>query len=804
MVIEKSRIRSLTISGFRGVRHPITLNFNKACQSMIIFGANAKGKSCIGDAVEWFFTGWVGELRKEGCSRVDYRHRLLNDAEDTIVAFQFRDTRFSSEIRLPPSLKQRYSNNTEEFSTYRDASGNELLILRHKDLRHFVDLTKSDKRVHLAKLIGMDEWEGVRTELHRATGKLESIVEDSQKRLHAREAEVAELMGVDMFSDEGCWEFANLQAQILKTSSEITDLSELASAVEQAQAEAVITERQIALNQLETLKEKLQQVARLLPDNLTNVRQFMTVYNQLCSTPESVILIHLIDLLKQGQEVLESGYWVQDICPLCEGAIAVDELLDHVREHLNKSEAFQEKRDEIEVARQQGIQEHDTVTRLFETLIGIDFQDSAQQLAFDSLKNRADPILESMELTLKSPLVAYEVLSSDCYSGLEQVITDTQTQITISIEILTQQQLELALVADEITRAEAFRKLSQLHGHLTTLQRLRRELEPIERQYRSMQGIIDAFQQLRRDTMTRVLVEISGNVSRYFTKIHPNEGFDEVRLAFLPDEDGIEFHIYYRGEEITPPRKFLSESYLNSLGVCLFLATARTFNKLNGFLVLDDIVNSFDQDHRAELAKLLIEEFEDFQLVVLTHDNIWFELFRRLAADRWISQRIQNWSYADGVQLDVAPDSLLGEIRQALQKSDIGAAAPKIRTYAESRLKKLNEELGVFMLFKRGSRNEERVISELAGDLRQHLQAKGFPNLRPLDDFIASTFVTNFGSHDRLPEATTISVGDLEFALARVEEIVSLFKCPKCNKPIWYTRTFDYKRMNCECGHWKL
>ena len=53
----------------------------------------------------------------------------------------------------------------------------------------------------------------------------------------------------------------------------------------------------------------------------------------------------------------------------------------------------------------------------------------------------------------------------------------------------------------------------------------------------------------------------------------------------------------------------LSESHLNSLAIALFLAMAETFNEQLGFLVLDDVINSFDVEHRGRLAELLADGF---------------------------------------------------------------------------------------------------------------------------------------------------------------------------------------------------
>jgi len=87
--------------------------------------------------------------------------------------------------------------------------------------------------------------------------------------------------------------------------------------------------------------------------------------------------------------------------------------------------------------------------------------------------------------------------------------------------------------------------------------------------------------------------------------------------------------------------KYLSESHLNSLGICLFLASAKLFNKVSHFLVLDDIVTSFDLGHRRRLIRLLKEQFGDWQIILLTHEHLWFEMIRReLASSGWLFSEV--------------------------------------------------------------------------------------------------------------------------------------------------------------------
>lgn len=291
-----------------------------------------------------------------------------------------------------------------------------------------------------------------------------------------------------------------------------------------------------------------------------------------------------------------------------------------------------------------------------------------------------------------------------------------------------------------------------------------------------------------------------------FLSLHPSEGFDDIRLKFLPEEDGVEFHVYYKDEEITPPRRFLSESYLNGLGVCLFLATVRAFNKENGFVVLDDVVNSFDAEHRADLAKLLVDEFEDQQLIVLTHDSVWFDLFRRLANRGWQYRRITRWSYEEGIEIETSQSNALADCHAALDKGSVENAARSVRTYIESRLKTLTKKVGGRLRFREGIANDERSAGELLSELKRHLKETGlfeFASEKSFEDLEASTYIANYGSHDRPPAPSGLSIGDVRFALDRMIDLEKVFTCPDCNKKIWNTvgRHFD---MQCKCGEYSL
>ena len=169
--------------------------------------------------------------------------------------------------------------------------------------------------------------------------------------------------------------------------------------------------------------------------------------------------------------------------------------------------------------------------------------------------------------------------------------------------------------------------------------RARRALDLAER-------VFDAYQTKQKEDLTELLKRISQRVARIYSSLHPGEDLDAVSVEPWTAK-GVELAIEFYGSRQRPPHGVLSESHLNSLAIALFLAMAESFNEQIGFLVLDDVINSFDVEHRGRLAELLADGFADWQLIVLTHDQQFYEHLSRRAPS-WRRLEFTSWSYASG------------------------------------------------------------------------------------------------------------------------------------------------------------
>jgi hypothetical protein len=327
-----------------------------------------------------------------------------------------------------------------------------------------------------------------------------------------------------------------------------------------------------------------------------------------------------------------------------------------------------------------------------------------------------------------------------------------------------------------------------------------RIISAYESQIITLSTVFDEFVLVQNATLQAVLDKISDDVGAFYQKLHPKETVDKVRLAMVGEEGG-EFGYSFHGKPTQPPRKYLSESHLNSLGKVLFLANAKIFNKRAKFLVLDDIVTSFDTNHRRRLLRLLRDEFSDWQIIVLTHENIWFDLIKKEMDQKgWLFREVY-FDDENGILVDVSPATLKAIIEKKKGKEDV---TNDLRKLLEGVLKDICFALEVKVAFRFNETNEKRMSSELLSRLRATLYEKS-PDLakdKVFSDLAGSTLIANLDSHDN---TFKIVGGDIDVVVENLEKLSSLFNCAVCNRPIRANIPVPgEKAISCKCGKTKI
>jgi hypothetical protein len=229
----------------------------------------------------------------------------------------------------------------------------------------------------------------------------------------------------------------------------------------------------------------------------------------------------------------------------------------------------------------------------------------------------------------------------------------------------------------------------------------------------------------------------------------------------------------------------------------------KAFNHLNKFIILDDVISSFDSSHRKRFADLLFEKFSDYQIILLTHETEWFGYIKEIAKRKgWIIQEIK-WNTTKGTYFEESPSELRELIEYQIVNNIEAQLGNTMRTYLEYVLKDICMNLQVKTSFRFNDQNEKRMADELINELKSSINNKS-PELKtkiPIIERVASSGVLgNLLSHDN---SFTPKMGDLKAFWADINTLEDLFFCKeaKCNKSI-SMKFYDNvkKKIRCGCG----
>jgi hypothetical protein len=195
--------------------------------------------------------------------------------------------------------------------------------------------------------------------------------------------------------------------------------------------------------------------------------------------------------------------------------------------------------------------------------------------------------------------------------------------------------------------------------------------------------------------------------------------------------------LVFRGHPLKTPQLFLNEARLSALGVAIYLAgrlactptASATALKL---LVLDDVLIGLDHSNRLPVLDVLCERFSDWQIVLLTHDRVWFEMsrFRLGGSGHWKSLEVFEGEDSERGILapivrapgDKAAKASLDQARVFLADHHIPAAANYTRAAFELALKSFCERFGVPVAFRADPRHldTEKLMSSVEGWFKTH------------------------------------------------------------------------------------
>jgi energy-coupling factor transporter ATP-binding protein EcfA2 len=159
--------------------------------------------------------------------------------------------------------------------------------------------------------------------------------------------------------------------------------------------------------------------------------------------------------------------------------------------------------------------------------------------------------------------------------------------------------------------------------------------------------------------------------------------------------------IEFAGKPLIKAHEFLNEARLSAVAIALYLGTLLLVPASDlRVLVLDDLLIGIDMSNRVAVLKVLLDRFPDWQIILLTHDRVWYETVRMRTqhSNSWYCGTLRAKTGTNGNPMPwwKGPgegwDTNLDIAKLHLDADDIRAAGVYARTAFEEKLKRFCED----------------------------------------------------------------------------------------------------------------
>ncbi|SFT05335.1 RecF/RecN/SMC N terminal domain-containing protein [Porphyromonadaceae bacterium NLAE-zl-C104] len=797
-----TKIKSISITGIRGIKESILLPLNE--KSILLYGDNGTGKSSISDAIEWFYTDKVSHLSG---SEIDLKDALRNsyqkDTDIASIAFSYNrnvidatKSLFSKRGKLTSEL----SNSSDDFQEYYSASQSENLLLRYQFLRDFIDQTKGDKLKYLSDIIGFSEVTKTKDVLRKAFSSIKSEIkaQNFEAQINNEKQTLIAKIGAAVSQERNLFEIINEIIEPLKTGITVNSIDDIDTVLNRIK-------RPVNTKQIEELQflENTSKTLSTLKDEISFIdgeyEKYFSEFNKIADDVQSIMQTFFIELLKSGETVITKKYHKEDNCPLCLQEKNLEELRTDIQRRLKEIEGSSKKKATFDTAKKSIT---DIVVERLKRL---------EPIVNNTLLNdRENENIKKFITNLSNKLAEYQKAANEkVTSGNKLPVNDVlilcEDDFKIQEHIFTRiEELGATIKNDKST--EFYANISAAKDAFLKIKRFEKDKSKLEYQKDSLELIYNEFVKRQKEGLESFINTFSTYINEFYQYMNPGEQFHEIRIVTIGEDDelnGITIEYKYNDEWVSPPQKYFSESHLNCFGISFFLASVIAFNKKNKFIVLDDVISSFDSTHRKRFADLLFEKFANYQFILLTHEAQWFSYVRQLAKRKgWKIEEIK-WTEAKGAHLEEKPNDLKEFIERELANSSIETLGNPIRKYLEAKLKDICLNLEVKVNFRLNDVNEKRMADELLNELKSRIKDKGGQDLKakiPIIERVAnSSILGNLLSHDNPFDA---KIGDLKAFWEDIKELESVFYCQEtaCKRPEVSMKNYDSVANKVRCG----
>jgi len=612
-------ITKLELAGFRGATAHFELSFNPAKTLTVLFGENGSGKSTILDAIDVVFNKNLGSL--EGVSAGQNRIQYLPTVGAPPSTLQVRA--HSGDVSWTATVQHKRLSvvGPEDMPHVRVLRRNKVLLLvtaqpaeRYDALKRFIDVgvVEQSEKALQKKL------QSIGKEIDRLVESEQNYVEQLEQAWNA-EAQPGSGSSATKWAEEKVGKgiaHLNSQLSLLKTALEVVKNAVVAAADHD-------TKKSIAAG----CKEALEEIEERIRD-----------------TPglSAANAIRLIESLTKAKQYIDNEPAL-DRCPTCQRPILRDRLVSIVESQLNQMKELKELNDQRNQALKKLNKANTDLVATQETFVTAMRDLQATIAGVD--------IPEVLELAVRWPDWSTEKTPLEALHPIAKAF----------------ESLEPAL---QLRRDGAQRDVNQFNFIKQTHENIREAHNGAEELSRIQDGLQRTFNLIHEKRLAftqQILDDIAGEANRLFHAIHPDEDIDLEALSMDQSRrSSIEQIGVFHGHKDVPPQAVFSDSHLDTLGFCVWLALAKRESPESTVVVIDDIFSSVDAPHLIRVVDLLSQECHNFlQVIVATHYRLWWD--RCQGAGNIQRIHLGSWTMEHGISAKHTP-LITDELQNLLAK----------------------------------------------------------------------------------------------------------------------------------------
>jgi len=607
-------IKQLTLRSFRGATKPVDIPLDTSKPLVVLFGENGCGKSSLIDAIDFIANESYGSLmnRSVGGHRHPFLASLGSDLADIEIKLQTEEGgAWTAKLEKTRATVERTSTSGELPTVH---------VLRRAEILRIVEAKPAERYQELGRLIDVSSYQKSETALREALRTIEDSLQRAVDRVDQASSRLEELWEAEGSpgASAAAWGAAKAKEAVAELEQREATLKSVTQAIDSVKERR--NEYGQALRRMRSAEQRLDGIG-------TELKQLPSL--------EGADAVALVALLQRAKPLVAEGTNTT-ACPLCLQSIPGEDLRTSIEERLSKLDDYVKLADRITAAERN----RDSKAAV------LDNSGTSMLSALSKLVELADEATSEVVAEGQSHLAALQDALGSCPEEITKDAIRAGRELCRALAPLTD---ELDDVSSDLAKHNAIRIQ---HEALIDAKKDALHQDQLVAQLKKTHEIVEGARKAHVDS---VLHSIGSECEALYARIHPEEKLGSPRLSMHESKPGsVELEGVFQNRTDIPPQGYYSESHLDTLGFCVWLAIAQRGDHKSTILLIDDVFTSVDAQHISRIVDLISDVAEEFaQVIVATHYRSWRDRYKRAHAPGLKAQLLElhRWTLDKGISL---------------------------------------------------------------------------------------------------------------------------------------------------------